>query len=196
MSLVIGINLIKDIFSFISQRKSDEKANTQKCLVWNGGDFIEKLVMDVLVSDIVLVFDKETVPADILLFSSGNFKDCYADTSLVLGERNLQIKKPIKDTSDILAASDLPETILNINRLNGIISVKNPDTDEVFTGKIKLRVSPRATKLSSENLILKGSIVTNTPWVLGYVVYTGPDTSFHIQKKPVETSVTDKIIEK
>ena len=130
--------------------------------MWNGQDFSQKFGMDICVGDIILVLDKEVVPADTLLLYVDDQNSCFADTSLVLGERNLQVKKPVKDTQAVLAGSNLAETVANLKRLNGHIYVKNNNRDEEFIGKIKLRVSPRATKLISDNLLLRGTIVLNT----------------------------------
>ena len=192
---ILGINLLKDISGCIELRNSDKKLNSHKYFVWNGQEFVEKLGMKILVGDIVLILDNESIPADILLLYVQNTNGCYADTSLVLGERNLQVKASIKDTQRILSGSDLDETISNLKRLNGNIFVKAHNRDQGFFGKIKLKASPRATSLNENNLLLRGTQVVNTQWIIGYVVYTGFDTSYWIKKKRFNKSITDTMIE-
>lgn len=192
---ILGLNLFKDLVSFLQQRKSDQRSNQEKHLVWNGQDFEDKLSMDIQVGDIILKFDDTTIPADILLLAISGYKECYADTFSVLGERNLQIKKPVKETQGVLYNEDLDEVMNNLKRLNGQIAVFNRSKASDFTGKIKLRGFPKATRLSYENLLLKGTILKNSYWVIGYVLFTGPETCFWPDRKKRKISTIDKKLE-
>jgi magnesium-transporting ATPase (P-type)/class 3 adenylate cyclase len=192
---ILGLNVFKDFLSFWQQRTTDMKTNLEIYLVWNGQDFEEKLSMDVKVGDILLIFDTKTIPADLLLLSIDGYKECFADTFAVLGERNLQVKKPVKDTQALLNGEDLSEVFNNLKRLNGQIAVFNKSKAQDFTGKIKLRGFPKATRLSYENLLLKGTIVKNAHWAIGYVLFTGPETCFCPDRKKRKISTIDKKLE-
>ena len=192
---ILGLNLLKDILSFIQQRKTDKKFNLEKYLAWNGQDFEEKLSMDLQVGDILLIFDDKIIPADLLLLCTDNHKECFADTFSVLGERNLQLKKPVKDTQAALYGDDLSEVFTNLKRINGQIVVLNKSKAQDFTGKIRLRICPRATRLTYENLLLKGTIVKNAHWTIGYILYTGPETCFCPDRKKRKISTTNKKLE-
>lgn len=193
--LIISINLLKNILNCYQQVLKDKKLNFTKYLVWNGNDFVQKLAMEIVVSDILLLLDKESAPADVLLLYVGAQSDCYADTSLILGERNLQAKKPIKDIQSVLFGNDLNEVANNLNRLNGVVFVKKPSKNQEFVGKIKLAFNPKASKIDSDNLLLRSSIVTNTPWVIAFVTYTGCDTNHWIKKKKTSLPVSDNFLE-
>ncbi|OMJ91182.1 hypothetical protein SteCoe_6354 [Stentor coeruleus] len=195
LTFILCINLCKDIISCVHQKNSDKKLNSKEYSVWDGQVFKEKLASEILVGDILLILECEAVPADMLLLCVGRQKECFANTFAVLGERNLQVKKPVKDTQAILGGNDLDETSANLKRLNGNIIVRNMCRSEGFNGKMKLRLSPKATKLQSENLIIRGTIVSNTPWVIGYVLYTGNESSFSVRKRKKEISMTEHKLE-
>lgn len=193
--LILGLNLFKDILSFMQQRKADKKFNLEKYLVWNGQDFEEKLSMDLQVGDILLIFDDRIIPADLLLLCTDNYKECFADTLSVLGERNLQLKKPVKDTQAALYGNDLSEVFTNLKRINGNITVINKSKAQGFTGKIRLRICPKATRLTYENLLLKGTTVKNVHWIIAYILYTGPETCFCPDRKKRKVPTTNKKLE-
>ncbi|OMJ96302.1 hypothetical protein SteCoe_30 [Stentor coeruleus] len=193
--LILIVNLFKDMISYFHQRKSDFKTNSKQFSVWDGQVFIEKPACQILVGDILLILEYESVPADMLLLCVGRQKECFADAFSVLGERNLQVKKPVKDTQAVLGGNDLDETSANLKRLNGHIIIKNTCKSEDFEGKMKLRLYPKATKLHRENLIIRGTIISNTPWILGYVLYTGKESSFPVRQKKKQVSMTEKKLE-
>ncbi|OMJ87976.1 hypothetical protein SteCoe_10216 [Stentor coeruleus] len=192
---ILSINVFKDIISCIHQKKSDEKLNFKEYSVWDGQMFKEKLASEILVGDILLILEYDSVPADMLLLYVWSQKECFVDTFSVLGERNLQVKRPVKDSQALLEGCDLEETSANLKRLNGNILVRNVCKSEEFSGKMKLRLFPKATMLGRENLIIRGTILNNTPWILGYVLYTGQESGFPVRKKKKEVSMTEQKLE-
>lgn len=49
----------------------------------------------------------------------------------------------------------------------------------VFDGSLKLKKDPKIEQLTWDNFIPRGSIIKQTPWVFGLVVYAGMDTKIY-----------------
>jgi phospholipid-translocating ATPase len=126
--------------------------------------------------DIVVLHDRDKIPADILLLgsSSGNF--AYVETSNLDGETNLKTKQApsfFKDHFKKIEGAegkDVCEYTIEALFDHGItFEGPNPDMYR-FKGTVD------DDNLTSGNLLLRGCSLRNTPWVVGVCVYTGAET--------------------
>jgi magnesium-transporting ATPase (P-type)/class 3 adenylate cyclase len=133
----------------------------------------------------VILKNDEVVPADMLLLASGaQDKICYVDNSGILGETSLEMKRPVRDTQRLICATTIEEATALLKRVSGQLHFTNPDPNfEKFSGNIKLKGFPRAASLDISNLLLRGSRLKATTWVLGLVVYTGKETKTQLNAK-------------
>ncbi|KAG0227094.1 hypothetical protein BGW42_003152 [Actinomortierella wolfii] len=130
---------------------------------------------DVAVGDIVRVDQNDWVPADlILLHSAGHEGGCYIETAALDGETNLKQRQALKVTND---AIQTPEDLLHIR---GCANTEQPNQDLYnFDGYIDIeQLSGETTRhaLSISQILLRGTILRNTPYVYGLVVFSGEDT--------------------
>jgi Cation transport ATPase len=103
---------------------------TKTCLVWDGTKFNKKLHRNISVGDIITLTSGEYAPADFVLLSIGNEEhQCYVDVSEILGERNLKIKNPVKDSQGIIDAFDFEEASAQLHFLNEDLFVCPPNKD-------------------------------------------------------------------
>jgi phospholipid-translocating ATPase len=142
----------------------------------------------VRVGDIVCIRNNEMVPADIVVLSTCE-KDniCYTETKSLDGETSLKIRKGPEETAYI-------STVEEAKEFKGFIDAEKPTPElQRFTGVLTIpTTAPQSPKSGDEeviypegeksipltvnNLLLRGSILRNTEWVIGVVIYTGSDT--------------------
>ena len=113
----------------------------------------------------------EFFPADLVLLASSEPKNlCFVETKNLDGETNLKNKnapKGIKEFKDFEDAA---------REFEGEVICETPN-DQIYKYESVIKTA-KGTKisLSSDNLLLRGSSLRNTDWIVGVVTYTGHDT--------------------
>ena len=168
---VLAVSATKDLFEDIKRSKSDKEENMKNALKRHNGEWIKVQWMDIQVGDILKVLKDENFPSDILLLSSSDLKGlAYIETKNLDGETNLKHKQSHKETH--------------------ILFHKNPENLDSFTGNVRcdepnsiiyqfngvLSFETLAIPLTNEQLLLRGSSLKNTDWIVGVVIYTGHQT--------------------
>ncbi|KAF9187860.1 hypothetical protein BGZ50_001716 [Haplosporangium sp. Z 11] len=126
------------------------------------------------VGDIVRVDQNDWVPADlILLHSAGHEGSCYVETAALDGETNLKQRQSLRVTNDSIRT---PEDIASFR---GCAHTEQPNQDLYnFEGFLEIgqgKDLPRHP-LSINQILLRGTILRNTPYIYGLVVFSGEDT--------------------
>ncbi|KAG0209652.1 hypothetical protein BGX28_010168 [Mortierella sp. GBA30] len=129
---------------------------------------------DLAVGDIVRVDQNDWVPADlILLHSAGHEGGCYVETAALDGETNLKQRQALRATNDIIRT---PE---DIAAFRGCAHTEQPNQDLYnFEGYMELGRGKNLPRhpLSINQILLRGTILRNTPYIYGLVVFSGEDT--------------------
>lgn len=125
---------------------------------------------DVAVGDIVFVRKGETFPADmVLVLSSAEGGVAFVSTANLDGESNLKRQVVATATSDVSSLEEL-------QTLPGVVRAQDPSTAlHEFDARMSV-ASGEFTPLDTSNLLLRGSILRNTDYIYGLVVYTGFDS--------------------
>ena len=167
--------------------EADRRLNNAHFMVWNGSGFQSETSSSLHVGNILFLSDQSHIPADLLLLcTSSDDGCCYISTEELLGECDLQVRKAVRELQRSLPKPDSPEPAFNIQRLNMTVKVAHPSSDfNRFEGRLSLRGQPRASSLEVENLLVRGSVLVNTKWVLGLVVYTGMETKVWLDRFPL-----------
>jgi phospholipid-transporting ATPase len=134
---------------------------------------------------IVLVQD-EQVPADVLILSTSDVQNvCYIETALLDGETNLKIRTSLSETSSILIGKEYTEAAQKIYKLEGSSLKSEHPNNRLYTyeGSVKMRGNPRGIPCDNSNIILRGSALKNTKWVMGMIVFTGIETKLVMNSK-------------
>ena len=142
---------------------------------------------ELVAGDIIVLKDQESIPADMLVLScSDSDGTCYVDTSSLDGETkfvlqflnlnySLKEKQAVELTKSIESPSDLGSLV-------GTLTCQIPNKElSIFQGVLSLHTeldqsSPTSIveeAVTSQNLLLRGSILRNSNWVTAMVVYTG-----------------------
>ncbi|KAF9356541.1 hypothetical protein BGX26_005143 [Mortierella sp. AD094] len=129
---------------------------------------------DLSVGDIVRVDQNDWVPADlVLLHSAGPEGGCYVETAALDGETNLKQRQSLRVTNDII---NTPEDIAS---LKGCAHTEHPNQDLYnFEGYMEIGNGKNLPRypLSINQILLRGTILRNTPYIYGLVVFSGEDT--------------------
>lgn len=132
---------------------------------------------DVRVGDFVKIRSDQPFPGDIIICATSEPEDvCYIETKNLDGETNLKSRKNVSSLGHLRSAeacvkggsfridADKPEN--NMYRLNAKITpIDDKGNDD---GK--------AEPIDLNTVLLRGTVLRNTDWVIGIVLFTGRDT--------------------
>lgn len=185
---VIFLTMIKQGYEDYLRHKADEKINNKPIeVIDESGLLITKKSHELVVGDIILICNGDTLPCDTVILSSNESTgECYVTTASLDGETNLKRFYSPPITRELDCPSDFAEkldaTIIcqqptpNIYEFIGKIIIKNLNTGEEST-----------FPLNNECLLLRGARLKNTDFVYGCVVYTGNDTKMSLNCKHKQT---------
>lgn len=126
---------------------------------------------DLRVGDYVKILDNESVPADILVCSTSEDENvAFVETKNLDGETNLKSRNAVPSLTHLRSAADCanPENAFSVDcdrpdnnmfKLNATVKTK----DDKFPADISMT-------------LLRGTVLRNTAWVIGVVLFTGEDT--------------------
>ncbi|KAJ7574583.1 hypothetical protein C8J56DRAFT_1172699 [Mycena floridula] len=124
---------------------------------------------DVRVGDFVKIMDNESLPADILICATSEEENvAFVETKNLDGETNLKSRNAAIGLTHLRTAQDCAASVFRVD-------CDRPDNDmfklnaAVSSGEKKLPVDLNMT-------LLRGTVLRNTAWVIGVVLFTGEDT--------------------
>ena len=151
--------MVKDFLEDRVRRKSDASENNSIAHRERGGDCKWGSLG---LGEIIFVRENEQFPADIVLIASSDSNSlAFVETKNLDGETNLKSK---------INGTNLP---LN---LDGWHVQCEPPSEKIYQFNGVLSLGTQDIALIYENFCLRGSVLRNTRYVIGIVVYTGKDT--------------------
>ncbi|KAK7061656.1 phospholipid-transporting ATPase [Favolaschia claudopus] len=126
---------------------------------------------DVRVGDFVKIRDNEPIPADVLICATSEEENvAFIETKNLDGETNLKSRHAVAGLSHLNTAADC------MNALNSFsIKLDRPDVNMYrLNGAVTIGDDVLPVDLSMT--LLRGTVLRNTQWVIGVVMYTGLDT--------------------
>src|ERR1700761_8292684 len=127
---------------------------------------------DLRVGDYVKLSNNEQVPADLVICSTSEEENvAYVETKNLDGETNLKSRNAVSSLTELRSAracanikftldADRPDE--NMYKLNAKVVMRDEN------------VRPQPVDL--QNVLLRGTVIRNTTWVIGVVLFTGEDT--------------------
>ncbi|KNC97846.1 phospholipid-translocating P-type ATPase, flippase [Spizellomyces punctatus DAOM BR117] len=154
---------------------------------------------DLHVGDFVLLTSDNRIPADILILSTSDSHGvCFVETKGLDGETNLKSREALKETLFIKTAADChtgqfiiesEAPNMNLYSYSGALVIPPPcATLKPVHAQRRLSHKPsminaldlfdgsRSVPINIQNILLRGSILRNSAWVIGVVLSTGIDT--------------------
>ncbi|XP_047469990.1 phospholipid-transporting ATPase IF-like [Penaeus chinensis] len=178
---VITVTGVKQAYEDWLRHREDNKVNKAPARVLREGAMTNVLTSQIQVGDIVEVQKDEQFPCDLLLLASTNSEGtCDVTTANLDGETNLKTFTSPPDTRHL----DTPEDLATMRAL---IECQLPHANLYdFKGRMDMykgNAEPTKMSLATENLLLRGARLKNTPVVYGVSVYTGEETKMALNTK-------------
>ena len=176
--ILILMQIILSSIKYNQLKKNDDKVNNQSTYIYDSESkaFLKAKWKDVLPGHIIKVNKDEAVPADMIILEVSNSgHKCYVDSSGMNGFfSQLSIKTACNDTQ--MASIKTINIKDYINNIRGVLKYEEPNSNmNSFHCRIKMKSFPRASDVSINSLLLRGSIIRNIEHVYGLVVYVGKE---------------------
>jgi hypothetical protein len=166
LAIVLLANMARELWEDSARHIDDAEVNRRLAEVIRGGRVEEEMWRNLCVGDIVWVKKGQEVPADMLqLASSHEDGGSYVDTCNLDGETNLKMK-------DSLKATVLTNTHALVSKLEGHVDYEGPNK-RLYTFVGKATIAKVQTPIGNESVLLRGSVLRNTAWIYGLVIYAG-----------------------
>ncbi|XP_018398443.1 PREDICTED: probable phospholipid-transporting ATPase IF [Cyphomyrmex costatus] len=193
LSFVILVTACKQGYEDYLRYKIDKRDNRRSVSVIRNKCRQEIYCEQIVVGDLVKVSRDEDVPCDIVLLYSETPGCCYVTTSNLDGETNLKTLQVPK----IVSAMPLTRIVA----MQVTITCQQPLPNLYsFHGKLEINDDDETTSghLTIDNLMLRGSRLKDTEYVVGCAIYTGQDTKLSLNSKIVSNkfSTAEKSINK
>ncbi|DBA00958.1 TPA: hypothetical protein N0F65_006219 [Lagenidium giganteum] len=179
LTIVLAIDAVFAAIEDSARHRADKKMNARSARVFDAHDpscFRDTVWRDVHVGDILKVHNYEAVPADILLLAVSEANPeapvgiSFVETKSLDGETNLKVRQALSCTFSQL--SD-PRSLA---KLPGRVIFEKPNHDvNNFSGRFEPHQG-HTIPIDLKNIVLRGSVIRNTPFVYGLVLNTGKDT--------------------
>ena len=201
---VLGVSLIREFIEDWARKNYDDMNNKEEVIVFRDGNFEKDYSETLRCGEVILVTEGKTIPADMVLIDSGMREGiAYVETSSLDGEKALKFKLANKETIGSFSEDNNRKEIVSMNLIIGgevEIASPNPNLNEI-NGRVKFVLKrgdkysssggSKATsklvngyfEISNKEFILKGSILKNTNWIVGVVVYTGMNNKIILNSK-------------
>lgn len=178
LTIIVLIDMFFACLEDYKRHKADHIANELPCLRYSleKRAFEESKWHNLRVGDIVKLYNREAVPADLVILAACEPEPenpagiCYVETKSLDGETNLKLRQGIEATYTTLLSDD------QIADLTGVVICETPNNSiHRFNGSISLKDGKKEA-ITTNSIVLRGSTLRNTEYIYGLVVNTGPDT--------------------
>jgi len=171
---VVLVSMVKDAFEDYKRKQADDQENNSNVQLYepNSKKFIASKWRNMHVGEIVRIKCDDQIPADMLILHTNDEKgSCYVETKNLDGETNLKIKTANKDLQNKFLSEK------ELNEIDGEVVCEPPNNAIYkFEGTCKVAGIQSTLSLNVDNLLLRGSIMRNTEWAYGLVIFQGHDT--------------------
>lgn len=190
LTIFISISMAKEAYDDIRRYRLDKAENNQMATIFASKGFRHREATDndvsvstvleqkhwdkvkwrdVQVGDIVKVHRDEAAPADLVLLSTKSADNvAYFETMALDGETNLKAKQ---------APCPLAEKCrdaVDITRCSAHFVVEDPNLD-LYRFEGKVQTAEDTLPLTNNEVVYRGSILRNTPSIVGFAVYSGEE---------------------
>jgi len=176
--VVLMVSGGKEAYEDWKRHKADVAHNQRSIQVLRRTTWLDCEWSDVVVGDIIKVFEKNEIPADTVILSSslGDGK-CYIETANLDGEANLKIRQANSNTMA------LQDDAAKLGAIAGRVQCSPPSMSMLsFEGRWLL--DGQTESLGLENLAMRGCRLRNTKWITGVVVYSGHESKILLNSTP------------
>ena len=194
---VLGVSMIREAIEDLVRNNYDNLNNEEEVIVLRNNRFIRAVSKTLRYGEIILVYENRNIPADMILIDSGFSEGiCYVETSSLDGEKTLKLKVANRYTQGFISND------INLNRgisryiqpgkysFNGFIKINSPNIDLNYVNGTMHTLFKKEgctieedINISTNEFLLRGSVLKNTNWIIGIVVYTGMNNKIILNSK-------------
>ncbi|KAJ0179615.1 hypothetical protein K1T71_005327 [Dendrolimus kikuchii] len=186
--LILSVSAIKEIVEDFKRHRADDETNRRKVDVLRDGRWLTVRWEKLQVGDICKVLNNQFFPADLVLISSSEPQGIsFIETSNLDGETNLKIRQAHLETARL-------DNTLSLADFRATVQCEPPNRHLYeFNGLLK-EANAKTIPLGFDQMLLRGSMLRNTSWIYGIVVYTGHETKLmkNSTKAPLKRSSIDR----
>lgn len=204
LAILVFAGMLVEGLDDLSKHRGDREENTKviKRVRFKDGALVDSTWGELLPGDLVIVNNRTSFPADlVLLYGTATEKKntCYIETSGIDGETNLKIKE-VPTAINRYILNHLEDACLNSHETEleaaakilsrvarGHYEYEQPNAFLQFDGAFRpsrVQLVQDKIPLEFKHLILRGSELRNTKWVIGMVAYAGHETKLALSRKP------------
>lgn len=200
LSFVIGVTLIFEGGDDMNRHRQDNRTNSRP-VVKIDPDTGKKLAStwgEIRPGDLVYLKNRDLVPTDMMIVQSSHANGMiYIETSGIDGETNLKLRRVPLEFVEYCKETKCE----GMNVWRGVIGefeYEEPNPFLSFSGTFIPANGKNKIPLGFEAIVLRGSEVRNTEWVIGCALYTGHETKLVLSKRPTPSkfSTMDKMVNK
>jgi phospholipid-transporting ATPase len=189
IGFVLFVSMVREGFEDYARYKYDKATNEESVTVYRNGRFVNICSGELKIGEVVVITEDKAFPADIILLDSSLPEgQAYIETGTLDGEKTLKSKMAHKELAGYLNNGETWKNDFNISGVC-VCDYPNPDLYKL-DGSLQIELSagasePRSTTIPIENkqLLLKGALLRNTAWIIGFVCYTGHNTKLLLNSK-------------
>ena len=207
--VVLAISLIREGYEDYQRIKFDKSQNSILVKVYRNNIWTEIPSSKLEIGEIIYVKQNELFPADLVIIDSSLPEGiCYVETASLDGEKHLKQKNsPLYISGKFKKTNNLQnngnENLPCIDNFTiegkGICDLPNPEINQL-NGKIELNFQNEniIIPLEQRQMLLKGTKLRNTEWILGIIIYTGHNTKLmqNAKKPKIKYSRLDVLLNK
>jgi phospholipid-translocating P-type ATPase (flippase) len=192
-AFVIGVSMIREAFEDYRRYRSDCETNSLEFLKYTK-KFESTPSMKLKVGDIIMIKKDQVFPCDLIFLGSSEDSGVgFIETSSLDGEKTLKSRKAFAHTYEAIKEK-------GIIRLFNLLEIEKPNP-RIYQFNGLIYYNNKKYPLDKDNLLLAGSFLRNTQWVIGVAVYTGPETKLRMnlmdrtfKQSTIERKVNNYII--
>ncbi|GAM27227.1 hypothetical protein SAMD00019534_104020 [Acytostelium subglobosum LB1] len=167
--VVLAITAIKEAYEDFRRHRQDDRVNNCHTEVLRGSTFVDERWKNLKVGDIVKVLNRQYIPADLVVLASSEPQStCYVETANLDGETNLKLKQGLNETAQY-------NSLDNLATINSNIECEHPN-NRLYSFIGSMYLDGKGHPLSARQVLMRGSLLRNTKWIYGVVIYSGRDT--------------------
>ena len=187
-SFVLIFTMGKDAVLDYSRFKQDQKSNSRICLIYKNKKWKKEKCYKIMPGNIIKIKEDEECTCDILIIKSSNINGyLFVDTKNLDGESNLKEKYVVENLKNMQITAD------ELSCLSGNIITNDSDENlNEWEGELNYN-NIKDIYCTMDNMMLKGTILKNTDYIYGIVVYAGHHTKIMKNSHKPEPKVSKMI---
>ena len=187
-SFVLIFTMGKDAVLDYGRYKQDKKSNSRKCHIYINKKWKIEKCFKIIPGNIIKIKEDEECSCDILIIKSSNLNGyLFVDTKNLDGESNLKEKYVLENLKNMKIDID------ELSNLSGNIITNYSDENlNEWEGQLNYN-NLKDIYCSMDNMMLKGTILKNTEFIYGIVVYAGHQTKIMKNSHKPEPKVSKLI---